>query len=105
MTAPRVVISRHSSDMSNTGKLHEAADRKCKPDHEGDVLFLENDTEQDCHNAEDDCRDLRDPDFVFLIGLAAFDHRCVEIVADGGRARQSQPRHDRKDGGEGDPLR
>ncbi len=100
MTAPRVVISRHTSDMSSTAEVARGGDRECKANHEGDVLLLENDAEQDRYDTKDDCRDLGDPDFIFLVRLAALDHRRIEIVADRRCARQGQPRHDREDRGE-----
>ena len=54
ITAPRVVQSFHSTDISSTGKLADAAIANARDDHEGDVLLLERDAERDRDDAEHD---------------------------------------------------
>ena len=78
--APRVVNPFQKIDMASTGKLHDAAMAKAESDHEGHVLVLEYDAQNDCEHAEEQRRDLRDADFVLLISLSIADHHGVDVM-------------------------
>ena len=69
-------------DMSSTGKLARGRDREGQPHHEGDVLLLEDDAEQDGDDAEHHRGDLRDAQLLLLVGAALANTRGVEVVAE-----------------------
>src|SRR5690606_10213678 len=69
--------------------------------HEGHVLVLEDDTQQDGQDAQGQRGDLGDAHFLCFGGAPLGDHVGVQVVGDGGGASQGQTGNHGHDGGEG----
>ena len=102
MKAPRVGQPAPVDRQQQNREIAGGGDAEGEAHHEGDVLLLEYDAENDGEDAEADRGDLRHPHLLQLVDLAPAEDVGVKIMADGRRAGQRQPGDDGEDGGEGD---
>ena len=97
----RVVNFFQRIDMSSAGKFALAGDGERQADHEGHVLALEEDAEEDGDDAEDHGRHPGDVELLLVGGLPLLYHAWCRCRAQLRRPRQGQTGDHREDGGEG----
>ena len=87
---------RHQQDREIAACRHGEG----QPDHEGDVLVLEDVAEHDRDDADRDGGELRDADLLVLGNLALGDDRGIKVMAHRRGPGEREARDHRQDGGE-----
>src|SRR5690554_5612909 len=77
------------------------SDGEGQTDHEGHVLMLEDNAQQDRQHTQHQDRELRDTHLLPLGGTALGNHAGVQVMGDGRRPSQGQTGNYRNDGGKG----